>query len=168
MDDGPLLSWNQGFAKPCRQCDERDFAPNTDLVYCQRKRCLTYARHLAEQFALICELPGGIYHVASQNDRSTYESARFIAETIGASADEIESYIVPNYDRYADRFRDYRLNADKLSQYGIVFGTFEEDVLQILTDFNWRKNDLKRISRTRIYKGFQLFRIDHPCFQRLL
>ncbi|MFA1015504.1 SDR family oxidoreductase [Dubosiella newyorkensis] len=149
LDDAVILrySWMMGLSFPGIKASPNLVANVMNAILRQtptlftvnEKRCLTYARHLAEQFALICELPGGIYHVASQNDRSTYESARFIAETIGASADEIESYIVPNYDRYADRFRDYRLNADKLSQYGIVFGTFEEDVLQILTDFNWRK-----------------------------
>ena len=40
--------------------------------------------------------------------------------------------------RYADRFRDYRLNADKLKGYGIDFGTVEEDLDRCLKDFGWR------------------------------
>lgn len=109
------------------------------LFTVNEKRCMTYARHLAEQFVPITELPAGTYHVASSNNKSTYESAKFIAEALGASSEEINRLILPNKERYADRFRDYRLDSTKLSQYGIVFGTFEEDVLQILSDFNWRK-----------------------------
>ncbi len=109
------------------------------LFTVNEKRCMTYARHLAEQFEAITKLPAGVYHVASHNNKSTYESAKFVAEAIGATPEAIEKYILPNYERYADRFRDYRLDAGKLSKYGITFGTFDEDVLQILSDFGWRK-----------------------------
>ncbi|HAM31503.1 MAG TPA: dTDP-4-dehydrorhamnose reductase [Erysipelotrichaceae bacterium] len=109
------------------------------LFTVNEKRCMTYARHLAEQFEAITKLPAGVYHVASHNNKSTYESAKFVAEAIGATPEAIEKYILPNYERYADRFRDYRLDAGKLSEYGITFGTFDEDVLQILSDFGWRK-----------------------------
>lgn len=109
------------------------------LFTVNEKRCMTYARHLAEQFTAITELPAGTYHVASYNDKSTYESAKFVAKALGATPEAIEQYILPNYERYQDRFRDYRLDAEKLAKYGITFGTFEEDVLQVLADFGWRK-----------------------------
>ena len=103
------------------------------------KRCMTYAKHLACQFDQIIELPTGIYHVASKNDKSTYECAKYVAKSLGCSDEQIEKIILPNYDRYTDRFRDYRLDSSKLESYGITFKTFEEDVDDILKDFGWKK-----------------------------
>lgn len=110
------------------------------LFTVHEKRCMTYARRLAEQFEAITTLPAGIYHVASANDKSTYESAKTVASMLGATPEAIARYILPNEERYADRFRDYRLDAQKLAQYGITFGTFDEDVEAILRDFGWRKS----------------------------
>lgn len=109
------------------------------LFTCNEKRCLTYAKHLAEQFEPITELPTGVYHVAANNDRTTYESAVYIAEQLGATAGEIERLILPNKERYADRFRDYRLDSSKAAGHGLHFGTFEENVAEVLKDFNWRR-----------------------------
>lgn len=39
-----------------------------------------------------------------------------------------------------DRFRDYRLDSEKLESLGIHFATFEEDVNEILMDFGWKKS----------------------------
>ena len=40
---------------------------------------------------------------------------------------------------YKERFRDYRLDNQKLEQAGISFGTFEENVEACLKDFGWMK-----------------------------
>ncbi|MBP3850968.1 MAG: sugar nucleotide-binding protein [Erysipelotrichaceae bacterium] len=108
------------------------------LFTCNEKRGFTYAKKLAEQFQKITELETGIYHVSSSYDKSTYEAAVYTAEQLGASKQAIEQYILPNHERYADRFRDYRLNADKLAKHGITFGTFEENLEELLTDFGWK------------------------------
>lgn len=104
---------------------------------CNEKRCMTYAKHLAKQFQQITELPAGTYHVASTNEYTTYEAACFVAKELGASQEAIDTYILPNKERYSDRFRDYRLDNTKIQQYGIHFGTFESDVKEVLKDFNW-------------------------------
>lgn len=106
---------------------------------CNEKRCMTYAKHLAEQFSKIIELPNGTYHVASANDLTTYESAVYIAKKLNATSEAIEKYILPNKERYSDRFRDYRLDASKLQSYGITFGTFKENVEEVLKDFQWEQ-----------------------------
>lgn len=105
---------------------------------CNEKRSLTYAKHLAEQFDRIVELEPGTYHVAAKNEKTTYEAAVYIAQQLNASQESIEKYILPNTERYSDRFRDYRLDASKLEEKGIVFGTFEENVEEVLKDFHWK------------------------------
>jgi dTDP-4-dehydrorhamnose reductase len=98
---------------------------------------MTYAKHLADQFPAILELPAGIYHCAAENDKSTYESACYIAKALGASEEQIQKIIVPNHERYKDRFRDYRLDSQKLTDHGIFFGKFEDNVAELLGDFKW-------------------------------
>ena len=105
---------------------------------CNEKRCLTYAKHLASQFDKITQLPAGTYHVASANTYTTYEAAVYIAQQLGATAEAIEAYILPNMERYADRFRDYRLDSSKIQSHGIQLATFEEDVESLLKDFGWK------------------------------
>lgn len=108
------------------------------LFTVNEKRCMTYAKHLAKQFDKIVNLENGIYHCSSDNDLSTYESALYVANTLNVNQEAIEKYILPNHDRYTDRFRDYRLDSQKLKNHGIEFSNFEEDVLEILTDFGWK------------------------------
>lgn len=109
------------------------------LFTCNERRCMTYAKHLAEQFYKIVELPAGIYHVASSNDMTTYESACFVAREMGITEENIEKYILPNTERYSDRFRDYRLDSSKLEEMGIKFGDFKSDVREVLKDFSLSK-----------------------------
>lgn len=107
------------------------------------KRCMTYAQQLANNFAKICELESGTYHFAAANGMhaddgmSTYECAKLVALKLGYSTGEIERYILPNPDRYADRFRDFRLDSSKLASRGIKLGTFEDNVDRCLADFGW-------------------------------
>lgn len=109
------------------------------LFTCNEKRGMTYAKHLAKQFDKIVELPGGTYHVSCKNDLTTYESALLVAKKLNASQEAIDKYILPNTERYAERFRDYRLDASKLEEYGIHFYTFEENLDELLNDFGWNK-----------------------------
>lgn len=70
-------------------------------------------------------------------DLTTYEAARPVAARLGASESEVERLILPDTERYADRFRDFRLDATKARNAGIELGTFEEDVARCLSDFGW-------------------------------
>lgn len=99
------------------------------------KRCMTYAQRLADGFGRLTEAPTGVYNIASENDLTTYESARYIAKRLGCSDAETEKLILPDYERYADRFRDYRLDANKTKELGVPLATFEEDVDTCLKDF---------------------------------
>lgn len=68
---------------------------------------------------------------------TTYETAVYIAKELKASDEAIVKYILPNKERYSERFRDYRLDSSKLENLGITFGTFEENIEEILKDFGW-------------------------------
>ena len=109
------------------------------LFTCNEKRGITYAKYLAEQFDKITELPCGIYNVSSSNDMTTYECACLAARKMGISEENIEKYILPNKERYSDRFRDYRLDNKKIEDMGIKFGDFESGLEDILKDFSLLK-----------------------------
>ena len=99
------------------------------------RRNMTYAQRFAAQLPEILALPSGAYHVASQNGRTTYETARLVAERLGAPAETIDRIILPDEQTYADRPRDFRLASDKICAAGIRLGTFEEDLDACLRDF---------------------------------
>lgn len=101
------------------------------------KRGITYAQRLASQFSKLLALPSDTYHFSSYNDRNTYEVAQYIAKRFGYEDAVIQTYILPNKERYADRYRDYRLDSSKIKALGIALGTLEEDVALCLKDFGW-------------------------------
>lgn len=113
------------------------------LFTCNEKRGITYAKYFAKQFKAISKLPSDTYHVCCQNEFTTYQAACYIAKQLGCKQETIEQIILPNYKRYQDRFRDFRLDASKLASYGITFGTFKKNIDELLRDFNW-KNDERR------------------------
>lgn len=113
------------------------------LFTCNEKRGMTYAKYFAKQFKAISKLPSDTYHVCCQNEFTTYQAACYIAKQLGCKQETIEQIILPNYKRYQDRFRDFRLDASKLASYGITFGTFKKNIDELLRDFNW-KNDERR------------------------
>ena len=143
------LSWMFGMALPHVKPSPgivvnvvRALRTNTPTLFTvNEKRCMTYAQHLADQFAAICELPSGAYNFASSNDLCTYDAARVVAGKLVsagiATPDAVERCILPNTERYADRFRDFRLDNRKAVAAGIQLGTFEEDVDRCLADFGW-------------------------------
>ena len=53
------------------------------------------------------------------------------------SPEAVERCILPNKERYADRFRDFRLDNTKTAAAGIELGTLESDVERCLADFGW-------------------------------
>ncbi len=101
-------------------------------------RGMTYAQRLADQFAKLMELPTGIYHFTSENHINTYEIAKTIARGFGYDEETIARYILPNHERYKERFRDYRMDAAKIQQYGIELGSLEGDLEICLREFGWK------------------------------
>lgn len=99
------------------------------------RRNMTYAQRFAAQLPQILALPSGAYHFASQNGRTTYETARLVAERLGAPATEVDRLILPDEVTYAERPRDFRLASDKIRSAGIALGSFEDDLDACLRDF---------------------------------
>lgn len=109
------------------------------LFTVNEKRGFTYAHVVAENFNKIVNLPTGIYNVTSECDLTTYEAAREVAYKLGFSKEETDKYILPNHERYKDRFRDYRLDNTKIKQAGIPLANFHEEMNRCLSDFGWLK-----------------------------
>ena len=139
------FSWMMGLSYPGIKTSP-NIIDNVINAICKHKptkftvnevRGMTYAKHLAENFAKILELPVGVYHFSNVNNNNTYESAKIVARKLGFSEELIEQYILPNHERYAERFRDYRLDNSKIESCGISLGTFEEDLEECLRDFGW-------------------------------
>ncbi len=102
------------------------------------QRGMTYVMTLAEHLSELLALPSGIFHYSSVNNLTTYELCRYVAEEMGYPDTMIDQYILKDEERYADRFRDYRLSNEKLRSYGIDPGTMEQDVARCLKDFGWK------------------------------
>ncbi|MBM7711178.1 SDR family oxidoreductase [Enterococcus xiangfangensis] len=140
------LSWMMGLSYPGIKSSPNIIKKVMDALFYQKPtkftvnevRGMTYANNLAEQFDKIVNLPNGIYHFSSQNNRSTYESAKYLASVLGFNEATIVQYILPDYNRYADRFRNLRLATDKIEAQGIQISTFENDLDRCLTDFDWK------------------------------
>lgn len=139
------LSWMMGLAQPgvkpspniVKNAMHAVVNEVPTLFTVNEVRGMTYARRLADQFAAITELPSGVYHFSSVNERNTYESAKLVARKMGISEERIAKFILPNTERYKDRFRDYRLDNGKITAAGIKLGTFEEDLEACLKDYGW-------------------------------
>ena len=95
MDDAIILrfTWMMGLSYPgikaspsiIKNVMNALISHTPTLFTVHEKRGMTYAKHLATQFDKITELEPGIYHVASKNTMTTYESAKFVAKALGAS-----------------------------------------------------------------------------------
>lgn len=139
------LSWMMGMAQPgikpspniIKNVMKAVFFEKPTLFTVNEVRGMTYARHLADQFKEIIKLPTGVYHFSNENKLNTYESAKLVAKKLGVDDEKIDQFILPNTERYADRFRDYRLDNTKIKSQGIQLGTFEDDVEACLKDYGW-------------------------------
>lgn len=139
------LSWMMGLDMPAIKASP-NIIKNVTTALAKEKptlftvnevRGMTYMANLANQFDKLVELPTGVYHFTSTNNLNTYEAAKLVAKKFGASDETIAKIILPNTERYKDRFRDYRLDNTKIKAHGIKLGTFEEDVEACLKDFGW-------------------------------
>lgn len=141
------LSWMMGLSFPGVRSSPNIIENVMNALFYKKKthfsvnetRGMTYGKNLAEQFEKIIHLSRGIYHFSSQNDLSTYEAARLIGKALGYNDSLINQYILPDHQRFADRFRDLRLSTNKIESHGIRSSTFENDIHTCLTDFGWLK-----------------------------
>lgn len=141
------LSWMMGMSMPGIKTSPNIIKNVMDAVLLDKPtlftvnevRGMTYAQHLADHFEKIVSLESGVYHFSNVNVNNTYESAKIVARKLGVSEAKIETLILANTERYADRFRDYRLDNRKIVSCGIPLTTFEEDVERCLRDFGWLK-----------------------------
>lgn len=139
------LSWMMGMAQPGIKTSPNIIRNVMNAIYNELPtlftvneiRGMTYAKYLVNQFDKIVNLKSGVYHFSNVNILNTYESAKLVARKLNVSQERIDKFILANRDRYADRFRDYRLDNTKIKSCGITLQTFEEDVEECLKDYGW-------------------------------
>ena len=96
------------------------------------RRGLTYVREVAGNIGAAIRLPGGVYNFGSENDLTTYETARRFAEALGlgvALSGDIREH-------------DFSMNCDRLRARGIAFDSTLEGLMRCARDHNlsnWRK-----------------------------
>jgi dTDP-4-dehydrorhamnose reductase len=143
------FSWMFGMSKPGIRVSPNIVSNVMNAIFYRKPttftvneiRGMTYAQTLANNFSKILDLPSGTYNYSSENKNNSYESAKIIANKLGFSDEDIDTYILANTERYADRFRDYRLDNSKVKEAGIKLTTFEDDVESCLKDFGWLKHN---------------------------
>ena len=71
----------------------------------------------------------------------------------------IEQFILPDHQRYTDRFRNLRLATNKIQAQGIEISTFEERYDNCLTDFDWEKMKNQKRSFANSEISFLIFNL---------
>lgn len=99
-------------------------------------RGITYVYDLINNFNKILYLPSGVYNAGSENNLSTYETAKVVLERMGLNL-RIEELLIKDVERYKDNNRDLRICNNKLKNYGIHFTSTEEAINNCLNDFKY-------------------------------
>ncbi|CAA7600100.1 RmlD substrate binding domain protein [Acididesulfobacillus acetoxydans] len=102
-------------------------------------RGITYVYDIIDHFRELLELPFGTYHVGSENQQSTYETAIFILERLGLKKERISGIILPDDDKYREHKRDLRLSCDKIKEAGIPVTTSQNGIERALREFGYLK-----------------------------
>lgn len=97
-------------------------------------RGMTYVYEMIEQFDKVFSIPYGTYHVGSRNDLSRYDVVKLIIKEMGLEH-RIDDILEADTEKYKDNPRDIRVNTEKISKYGITFGTTEEGIKRCLNEY---------------------------------
>ena len=106
----------------------RDALAFSDRAY----RGLTYVREVAANIEAALRLPGGAYNYGSENDLTTFETARRFAEALDLKV-RLSGDIWEH---------DFSMNCDRLRAGGVAFSSTLEGLLRCAEDYNlsnWRK-----------------------------
>lgn len=100
-------------------------------------RGMTYVYDLINNIPKIINLPYGIYHTGSENNLSTYDIAKHVAEELGLSY-RINDIIEKDEEKFKELPRDLRISNAKLKSFGIEFLDTEEAVSRCIKEFDYR------------------------------
>ncbi|RKD29017.1 SDR family oxidoreductase [Thermohalobacter berrensis] len=101
-------------------------------------RGITYVYDLINNLERIFNLPYGIYHFGSTNEKSTYETAVFMLKEMGISDKRIEKIIIKDEEKYKDKIRDLRLSYNKIKSFGININTSQDSIKRAMREFNFK------------------------------
>lgn len=95
-------------------------------------RGITYVYDVLDYFGKLINLPFGTYHLAADNQLSTYETAVAMAAILGADPDRL---IEPDREKYHDKARDLRLDSGKIIAAGIPVSTTKDGIERALREY---------------------------------
>ena len=101
-------------------------------------RGITYVYNIIDHFDQIFDIPYGTYHFGSSNNLSTYETAVYILEQLGAGKDQIDKVIIPDHEQYQDKARDVRLAYEKIKGTGIPITTSQESIDRAINEYRFK------------------------------
>lgn len=82
-------------------------------------RSITHAADVARQMEAALNLPPGVYNFAAAGGKSAYETAREFLARMGCP--EAAERLRPDFNRFADKPRNMRMDTEKAARYGIHF-----------------------------------------------
>jgi dTDP-4-dehydrorhamnose reductase len=104
-------------------------------VPCNEYRGLTYIGEVMDQFTRVFDLPYGTYHVGSHNDLDRYEVVCLILRELGLG-DRIDELVEKDEDRYKERARDARLDAEKIRTLGFHFSDTPKAIRRCIREYS--------------------------------
>ena len=108
------------FIKQLRAC----FYDSKDVYFSAKdKRGITDVWEVVRNIEKALELPGGVYNFGAPNEKSTYQMVMDICNALGADPVNVREMENAN-------FRNLTMTQEKVHQYGIVFSSTEEVILQ--------------------------------------
>jgi dTDP-4-dehydrorhamnose reductase len=99
-------------------------------------RGITYVYDLIENFSKMLSLPAGVYNAGSENNLSTYETAKIVLEKLGLS-ERVNELLIKDEERFRYN-RDLRITNRKIQNYNIYFSNTEEAVHKCMKDFLYK------------------------------
>lgn len=89
-------------------------------------RGITYVQNVLNNIEKVFVLPGGIYNFGSENELNTYETIKKFINELGLD----EKIIVTNEQAFAEKHRNIRMCIDKIKEYGILFPSTSDGLLE--------------------------------------
>lgn len=100
-------------------------------------RGMTYVHEMTRQIEKVFDLPYGVYHLGSENQKSRYEIVGEIFTGLGL-AERMKDLLVEDREKYAKKNRDVRLDTSKAKKHGIIFSDTSAGIERCIAEYGLR------------------------------
>lgn len=100
-------------------------------------RGMTDVYEMVENFAKIFDIPYGIYHLGSANEKSRYEIIKLIFNELGLEH-RFDELVVEDKEKYILKKRDIRLDTKKAKNVGIEFENTTDAIKRCIKEYGIR------------------------------